>query len=113
MCWFKNCILIESFKIFHDLSKNSNNFNGKGSFYLRSCFMCLVLFKILQENNLVEKTNVFATKDKADEFIEFSKIKCKEMNVYNNLTYLYEKLPLSDRKSSQDRSIFSEVIADF
>ena len=99
-----NSLYIESFKIFHELSKNSNNFDGKSSFHLRSCFMHLVLFKILQEKNI-------ESKDKADEGIEFSKRTCKELNVYSHINYLNDYLPLSDRKDKQEHSLFSEVIA--
>ena len=45
-----NSLYVESFKIFYELSQNNNDFDGKSSFHLRSCFMHLVLFYILQES---------------------------------------------------------------
>ena len=99
-----NSLYIESFKLFHELSKNTNDFGGKNSFHLRSCFMHLVLFNFLQEKNIENK-------DKADEGIELSKRTCKELNVYSHINYLHDYLPLSDKKDAQGQSLFSEVIA--
>ena len=84
-----NSLHVESFKLFHELSKNTNYFGGKSSFHLRSCFMHLVLFNFLQKKKNVENN------DKADEGIELSKRTCKELNVYSNIPYLYKYLPLS------------------
>lgn len=100
-----NSLYIESFKLFYELSKNTNNFGGKSSFHLRSCFMHLVLFNILQEKNIKDK-------DKSDEGIELSKRTCKELNIYSNTYYLHDYLPLSDRKDKQGNSLFMKVIAD-